>query len=153
MSGAIFIVALICQLPASSSLDVVVRPTEIDSKNHLNHAKAIEYLQWGRWDWLDVQNLSDERLRGEMGTVLVVVNINIDYRQECLRGEKLKVVTSVEKVGEKSFTFRQEIRKPDGSVAISGTVTLVAIDPAIRKSRPLPADLANALKGPEGAQP
>lgn len=127
--------------PSATTTDVMVRPTEIDVKGHLNHAKPVEYLQWGRWEWLEARGLSHDRL-AELGVVLVVVNINLDYRRECRSGEKLAVVTRLEKVGEKSVTFRQQIIKPDGSAAVEGSVVLVAIDPATRRSRPLPPALA-----------
>jgi thioesterase-3 len=127
-----------------SALELIVRPTDIDVKGHVNNARHVEYLQWGRWQWLDERGFSIDAQQ-QAGCVLVVVNLNLNYRKECLRGDKLTVLTRTESVGEKSFALHQEIRKQDGTTALDGVVTLVAIDPVTRKSRQLPEQLKRAL--------
>lgn len=68
--------------------EIIVRPTEIDVKGHVNNAKYIEYLQWSRWEWFAKHNLTNDHL-SELKIVLVVANINIDYRKEVKEGEKI----------------------------------------------------------------
>lgn len=128
----------------ATSMELTVRPTDIDVKGHVNNARYVEYLQWGRWEWFDAKGLSNDRLK-ELGCVLVVVNLNLNYRKECGPGDRLTVRTWPEKIGEKSFTLRQEIRQEDGSIALDGLVTMVAISQSTRKSCPLPDDLRRAL--------
>lgn len=125
--------------------EIVVRPTEIDVKGHVNNAKYVEYLQWARWDWLDAKGLTHARLT-ELRTVLVTANININYRREAVQGDRLRVTVAVERIGEKSFTLRQEVVKSDGVVAADATVVMVAVDPVVRKSRLLPGELREALE-------
>lgn len=127
-------------------LDVVVRPTEIDVNAHVNNAKFVEYLEWGREEWYDRNGLQYDKLKA-MGAATVTVNVNVDYRSECRQGEVLTIVTRPERLGRTSFAFRQEIRKADGTVAVDATVTLVTIDPATRKPRVVPEELAAALTG------
>lgn len=129
----------------SDSLEIVVRPTEIDVKGHVNNAKYIEYLQWSRWEWFDKQGLTNEKLK-ELDTVLVVVNININYRQEVLQGEKLSVDVELQKIGDKSLTLTQTVRKMNGDVAADAQVVLVGIDPSSRKSRSLPDSVRKILE-------
>lgn len=136
--------ASINQPKPDSVLDLIVRPTDIDVKGHVNNARYVEYLQWGRWQWFDEKEFSIERQK-EAGCALVVVNLNLNYRSECAQGERLTVHTRPEKIGDKSFSMRQEIWKQDGSIALEGVVTMVAIDPSTRKSRPLPEQLKKLL--------
>lgn len=146
------LVALICfglwfclwLLPASVGLmgcetkifSLKVRPTDIDVKGHVNNARYVEYLQWARWEYFEENGLSTEELL-KINASLVIVNLNINYRKECKNGDLLAVVTTVEKLGEKSVTLKQEIRKGDQAV-LDATVVLVAIDVNTRKSVMLP---------------
>jgi len=126
------------------TLDIVVRSTEIDVNAHVNNAKFVEYLEWGREEWYDRNDLQYDRLKA-MGATTVTVNVNVNYRSECRQGEVLTIATRPERLGRTSFTFRQEIRKADGAVAVDATVTLVTIDPETRRPRVVPEELAAAL--------
>lgn len=123
-------------------LAVVVRPTDIDDKGHVNNARYVEYLQWGRWDYLtgrDIPSLPEN-------VALVVVNINLDYKKEIRFGETVFVKTAVDRVGNKSVTFRQQIVDRMRDVCAEGTVTMVSMDLSTRKSCPLPEPTAKALR-------
>lgn len=43
-------------------LETVVRCTEIDVNGHLNNAKFVEYLEWGREEWYDRNGFAYDRL-------------------------------------------------------------------------------------------
>lgn len=133
----------------ASTLAVAVRPTDLDSKGHVGNARYLEYFQWGRWRWLEERGVSNESLEAS-GAVLVVVNVNVNYRAECRYGDALEVRTSAVQDGEKKVVFRQQVLRPDGSLAAEGTVIMVAIDPVIRKSRPVPDALADVLARRKG---
>ena len=129
-----------------TSIEIVVRPTEIDVNGHVNNAKYVEYLEWGREDWYERQGLTYERLL-ELGAITVTVNLNLNFRRECRQGERLTVVTRPDRLGRTSFALRQEIRSADGGIAADAVVTLVTIDPESRKSRPVPKPLAQPFLG------
>ncbi|GAX88937.1 acyl-CoA thioesterase [Effusibacillus lacus] len=125
-----------------ATLEIIVRSTEIDVNGHVNNAKYLEYLEWGREEWFDQNNLQYEHLL-EMGVQTVTVNININYRKECRQGEVLLIKTRPEKLGRTSFVLQQEICKKDsGELAADAAVTVVTIDSNTRKSRPVPEELA-----------
>lgn len=124
-----------------TTLEVVVRPTEIDVNGHVNNAKFVEYLEWGREEWYEANGLPYDRLF-QLGALTVTVNLNLNYRREVRQGEILTILTRPERLGRTSFVFRQEIRTRDGSLALDALVTLVTIDPATRTSRTVPEELA-----------
>lgn len=125
-------------------LEIIVRPTEIDVNGHVNNAKFVEYLEWGREEWYDRNGLPYESLQA-MGAATVTVNVNLNYRRECRQGERLTIVTRPARLGRTSFTMAQEIRKSDGAVAADATVVLVTIDPTTRKPCVVPPGLARAV--------
>jgi YbgC/YbaW family acyl-CoA thioester hydrolase len=132
-------------MQTETSLEIVVRPTEVDVNGHVNNAKYVEYMEWGREEWYERNGLPYDRLFA-LGAVTVTVNLNLNFRKECRQGEVLVIHTRPERLGRTSFALRQEIRKRDGELAADGVVTLVTIDPSTRTSRPVPEDLARAFR-------
>jgi YbgC/YbaW family acyl-CoA thioester hydrolase len=126
-------------------LEIVVRPTEVDVNGHVNNAKYVEYMEWGREEWYEGNGLPYDRLLA-LGAVTVTVNLNLNFRQECRQGEVLTISTRPERLGRTSFVLYQEIRKRGGEIAADGVVTMVTIDPATRKSRPVPDELASGFR-------
>lgn len=128
-----------------SEIQIVVRSTEIDVNGHVNNAKYVEYLEWGREDWYERIGLPYERLL-KLRAITVTVNLNVNYRRECRQGELLTVATKPERLGRSSFVVRQEIRNQVGEVVADAVVTTVTIDPATRRSRAVPDALARAIE-------
>jgi acyl-CoA thioesterase FadM len=60
-----------------SSLSLRVRPNDLDSLGHVNNATALEYLEAGRWAWMDHNGLR----RGRSALALTI-RIEVDYRKE-----------------------------------------------------------------------
>ena len=129
---------------AAVVLDTVVRCTETDVNGHLNNAKFVEYLEWGREEWYESQGFGYDHL-GELGAITVVVNINLDYRQSCHQGDRLRIVTSPQRRGRRSFALAQRIERTDGTVVAEGVVTIVTVDPDTRRAVPLPEEFAEVF--------
>ena len=119
------------------TLDIVVRSTEIDVNGHVNNAKYLEYLEWGREEWYETAGLHYEVL-DRIGVQTVTVNININYRKECKQGDKLSVKTRPEKLGRTSYVLKQEIYKETGELCADALVTCVTMDNHSRKGIQVP---------------
>jgi YbgC/YbaW family acyl-CoA thioester hydrolase len=130
------------------TLDIVVRCTEIDVNGHVNNARFVEYLEWGREEWYDRQGLTYDVLRA-LGALTVVVNLNLNLRQACRQGDPLRIVTWPQRRGRTSFVLGQRVERAGGAVAADALVTLVTVDPDTRRPRPLPEELARLF--PAGA--
>ncbi|ASS74358.1 thioesterase [Tumebacillus algifaecis] len=119
------------------SLDIVVRSTEIDVNGHVNNAKYLEYLEWGREEWYERADLHYDQFT-KLGLQTVTVNININYRKECKQGDLLTITTTPERMGNTSYSLKQEIFNQHGEQVADAIVTSVTMDIASRKSRPVP---------------
>jgi len=115
------------QITEAVAVETVVRCTEIDVNGHLNNAKFVEYLEWGREEWYESHGFGYDHLE-ELGVITVVVNINLNYRQPCHQGDRLRIVTSPQRRGHSSFALAQRIERSDGTVVADGVVTLVTVD-------------------------
>lgn len=122
-------------------LDVVVRCTEIDVNGHVNNARYVEYLEWSREEWYERHGFTHARLQ-EQGGVTVVVNVNLNLRQPCHQGDRLRLFCWPVRRGRTSFVLGQRIEKPGGEIAADALVTLVMVDPATNRSRVLPEEFA-----------
>ncbi|SEN79320.1 acyl-CoA thioesterase [Paenibacillus sp. OV219] len=123
-----------------AKLDIIVRSTEIDVNGHVNNAKYLEYLEWGREEWYEQAGLHYNVFLG-MGIQTVTVNINISYRKECKQGDKLTVTTAPEQVGRTSYVLKQQIVNNRGELCADALVTSVTMDVETRKSREVPEQL------------
>jgi thioesterase-3 len=128
-----------------SELDIIVRSTEIDVNGHVNNAKYLEYLEWGREEWYEQAGLSYDTFT-QMGIQTVTVNININYKKECKQGDKLTIICLPDKVGRSSYALKQQIVNRQGELCADATVTSVAMDIASRKSREVPQDLRDLFE-------
>lgn len=122
------------------SLDIVVRSTEIDVNGHVNNAKYLEYLEWGREEWYENAGLHYDVFK-QMGVQTVTVNININYSRECKQGDKLTIQTRPEKLGHTSYVLKQEIYNQKNMLCADALVTSVALDMGNRKGREVPPEL------------
>lgn len=124
-----------------SAITIEVRCTHLDVMGHVNNAKYLEYLEWGREDWYEKVGVDfNSLIRRGLGTV--VVNININYRKEATQGDILTVRTKPLKRGNKSYVLYHEITNEDGEVVVDATVTNVVIDTKDKRSVQLINEIA-----------
>ena len=135
-----------------------VEQQHTDTLGHLNHVAAVRILEQARYAWYQACGLFDsgsgsgtgsgsesgiESQPGRVGTV--VVNINYDYRRECVLGERLRIISRGLSMGTKSMLIGHEIVKPDGQIAIEGKATSVVMDLTARRIVEVPACVAQYL--------
>jgi len=116
--------------------EIEIRWRDLDAFNHVNHIVFLTYLEEVRDEWLG-RVLADPAL--VWGYVLA--RVEIDYRRE-LKLEDDAIVTrcSLERLGTKSVTTREEILTRDGETAAEAKAVLVARDEKTGGSRVITDD-------------
>jgi acyl-CoA thioester hydrolase len=132
-----------------SWLDLQVRPNDLDTLGHVNNAVVLEYLEAGRWHWLERMGL--ER---SARVIAVVARIEIDYLTE-IPPARIKVSTrlespTAEEFDEGDLTFRARFRQrvhlaEIPSPAVDALVTVAFLDAAGRCLVPLQDFLTAAV--------
>ncbi|MEZ4453782.1 MAG: thioesterase family protein [Nannocystaceae bacterium] len=126
------------------------RPGDLDSLGHVNNAVVLEYLEAGRWGWMDENHLA--RIDA---IVPVVSRIEIDYRRE-LRCEPLVVETTLlepeDLDDDLSYraVFHQRVcvvRDGETIVAAEARVQVAFLDARSRGLAPVHEFLAAAAQG------
>lgn len=117
----------------------------LDVFEHVNNARYLEFLEQARWDWID-QHLDFDWFKRN-GLVLVVANININYRLPASLGDELVIDCDVAEVGIKSGVLSQKIiRKKDGALISDALVTFVLVDVNTNKALTLTEQLREKLE-------
>ena len=130
--------------------NVKVAAAQVDDLGHLNHLFALQLLEYARDDWYAEAGLWEgRRWSGAENLATLVLNLNVNYRAECYLGEDLEIITRPRERGSRSFTLAQQIVKPDGTLAIEGTVTSLLMDMEQHCTLPVPECLACYLPARE----
>jgi phosphopantetheine--protein transferase-like protein len=102
-------------------LDLRVRPNDLDSLGHVNNAVVLEYLEAGRWAWMD-----GHRIRRGGAVVPVVSRVEVDYRRE-LAGPELQVHTALlvpETEDDDDVSYRARFTQ---QILVAGTLAAEAV--------------------------
>ncbi|WP_110685283.1 acyl-CoA thioesterase [Salinicola aestuarinus] len=106
---------------------VRVRGFHLDGYGHVNHARYLEFLEEGRWAFVDDHPEFAEALAA--GVALVAVNLNIDYRRAAVMHDDLDVRTCLSRLGGRSGRVSHEIvHRRSGEVVVAASLTFVLLD-------------------------
>lgn len=112
---------------------IKVRGYHIDFYGHVNNARYLEFLEEGRWHFLEQQVGIDYLMESGLG--MAVVNININFRREALMDDELEVLTKMTKIGNKSVLIEQEVvKKGTDTWVVDAVVTFVVTDQKAKKA-------------------
>lgn len=107
---------------------LTVRTYECDSYGHVNNAVYLNYLEYGRMAVLEKNGFSLAKLK-QMGAIIVVRRIEIDYKAPAREGDRLVVRTYLKDHNKMKGIFSQEILKePDLTLLAKADVTWVFTD-------------------------
>jgi acyl-CoA thioester hydrolase len=97
---------------------------DLDAFGHVNNAVYLTYLENARIGYmrevLGIESLED--------LLVIVANVNIDFRSRASLGEVLEIGARVSRIGSKSFDLDHEVRGPDGRLVAAASTTLVTFD-------------------------
>lgn len=114
---------------------VSLRWRDIDVLGHLNQSVYHEFLEEGRTAL--IERIAEDAPVGEKGA-WVLARVELDHRSEVRREDgEVDIVVWIDRVGTKSLTMANEVRKLDGTVCASGKTVVLGWDAEARKAREL----------------
>jgi len=126
-------------------VEIKVRGYHLDLYGHINNARYLEFLEEGRWSFIE-EYIDIDKWR-KRGWFFVAVNININYRKPAFLGEILEIHTKSPQLGNNSAIFHQKIvLKGTDKIIVDADITFVIMDPDSRKTLPLRGELREAFK-------
>ena len=106
---------------------LVVRTYELDSYNHVNNATYLNYLEYGRMEFLRAIGFDYNALI-DAGYYLYVTHVDIHYRASARLFDELSIEVEPTKLGKVSGAFHQVIRNQRGEVCAEAEVSWGCVD-------------------------
>ncbi len=113
---------------------LVVRSYELDSYNHVNNANYLNYLEYGRMEFLRSIGFDYEGLIAA-GYYLYVTHIDIRYKASARLFDELSIEVEPVKLGKVSGTFHQVIKNQKGEVCAEADVSWGCVDHSGRPAK------------------
>lgn len=122
---------------------ITVRTYELDSYNHVNNSVYLNYLEYGRMEFLKAIGFEYEKLIEE-GFMLYVTRVDIKYKFSAKFGDTLAIEVEPIKLGKVSGIFRQTITNNLGQVCAEAEVSWASVN---KDGRPAKMPDKYLLKG------
>lgn len=105
---------------------LTVRSYECDSYGHVNNAVYLNYLEYGRSEFLHAIGFNLDEITKE-GYYLYITHVDIYYKASAFLNDKLFIDIEPTELKKVSGTFFQKIYKEDGTVCAEATVTWACV--------------------------
>ena len=110
---------------------------------HVNHARYLEFLEEGRWCYLDVRGPQEGF--PALGVFPEVVNLSISYRRPTSAGDTLRITTGVANVSSRKIVMEQTIHQErTDKLCCEAEVSLVLVDSETGRPAVLGDDIIRA---------
>ena len=122
---------------------IKVRGFHEDRFGHVNNARYLEFLEEGRWDYLDERGPQDGF--PALGVFPVVVNLSISYRRPTSAGDTVRVSTRVAETGSRKIVMQQTIHQVGtDKLCCEAEVAIVLVDAESGRPAVLNDEIINA---------
>jgi acyl-CoA thioester hydrolase len=125
------------------SISIPLVPSDCNGGKHVDHLRFYAFFEQARFAYLQTLHLH-EILARERCTYLVK-RTELVYEAEVFLGDTVTVAVWPVRLGNSTVDLGYEVLRNGAARACTGTTTLVFADPAVGKSRPLPAELRAAF--------
>ena len=127
-----------------SELELDIRYYETDQMGIVHHSNYIRFFECGRSDMMQKAGLPIEVIEKE-GVMLPVISVECRYRHPAYMGDRIRIVSMIDKVPMAKLVVKSEIYNQNGYLLVTGTVTLGFIDSVTRHPVRCPESLAGII--------
>ena len=117
---------------------VKVRPTQVDTFGHMNHAAYLEVFEWARWEWAAAQGMDLARMAAEDRIGPAVLHVDLTFLKELRMHDEVCVRTWVASLARVKGVMGQELVLDDGVVAARMFLTFAIFHLDKRRAIALP---------------
>ena len=121
-----------------------VRYYETDLMGIVHHSNYVRYFECGRIQMLADMGLPIQEIE-KSGTMLPVVSVECNYKLPTKMGDRLRVVSRIEKIPMAKLEIFNEIYNPQGELACYGKVVIGFIHADSRKPTRAPKSFVDKI--------
>ena len=123
-----------------------VRYSEIDGQKIVFNSRYLEYGDVALtefWRWANLADIGPDWLDAEFN----VVRATVDYKKSLRFDDMVEAWVRLERIGTSSMTMRIDLCHADtGELHASVEIVSAHVDPAVRKSKPIPDNVRERLE-------
>lgn len=132
-------------MASAHDIEVYVRFCETDAAGHVNNVSYFLYLEEARTKLFKTLGMSTNH--GNSTLNFILASTSCDYVSQAFAGEHLRVATTVDRIGTKSFRLHHIITNMESDVVIAeGSATVVCYNYVEQKTIPIPDFLRKNLE-------
>ncbi len=114
------------------SYEVLIRESHVDSLGHMNNATYLALFEEARWQMITEKGFGFKEIQKTLQGP-VILDVHVKFLREILLRETIKITTVLDKYEGKVGQLRQQMLKPDGTVAAEAVFTFGLFDMKARK--------------------
>jgi acyl-CoA thioester hydrolase len=134
------------------SLKNRVRFDEVDSFNVVHNLKYFYWLEWARLEYIRALGVNFKADTFINDYLFMTVHAEIDYFNAAVFDDEYEVLTKVTNIKNSSLSFRNIIRKADGTILILASAVIVRMDPKNKEPLTIEDDLRKKIEQYEKRQ-
>jgi len=126
-----------------------VRYGDLDPQWHVNHSRYLTYMEQARLAYM--QHLGFFDGHSFLDYRLIIADAHVSYKAPIELGQRLRVGTCTQKIGNKSIMFEYAVEDESGSLVFAtGEVVCVFYNYRTHQTQPIPAEWRQKLSEVEG---
>lgn len=126
-----------------TEIEVYVRYCETDAGGHVNNTSYFIYFEEARTKFFEAVGFSPRNRAIDF----IVARTECDFLAQAYAGQTLKLVTSVSKIGTKSYTMAHELSDAETGMPIArGSAVVVCFDYTEQQTKEIPNQLRRQLE-------
>ena len=115
-----------------SELELDIRYYETDQMGIVHHSNYVRFFECGRSDMMQKAGLPIEQIEKD-GVMLPVVSVECHYKHPAYMGDRIRIVSVIDKVPMAKLVVKNEIYNQKGDLLVTGEVVLGFIDSVSRR--------------------
>ena len=123
---------------------------DTDAAGIVFYANFLKFFERARTEWLRAKGYSQEQLRTERGTGLIVTDASIRYRRPARLDDLLDVTVVPTRVGQASLQIAQQASRivPDGTneLLADGTIRIGCVELGTYRPRRIPTEILQSIQ-------
>jgi len=136
--------------PVECAVEVEVRYAETDQMAVVHHANYVVWFELARTRLCEQSGFHYASIE-KLGYLLMVTGVQISYRQPARYGDRVTLVSHIERIASRGVTFGYEVRRGDDLLA-RGTTDHVWVERATGRPCRTPEELAEPFRRMAGLE-
>jgi acyl-CoA thioester hydrolase len=120
---------------------------DTDAGGVVYYANYLKFMERARTEWLRALGIEQGPLQAQYGVLLVIAQIEANYRRPARYGDLLQVTCRITEMGKASICFAQQVYRDQlaGELLLDGKARVGCIDALSFKPKPLPEIIARNI--------